>query len=264
MEPQRQGMKSIDTEKPHVMNCFLPAEWSWNPGIWTGFRDCLIQPARGNQEARAELGGRAPSFWSRPPSCCIGVIRRGGRGGPAFFELSLGAEPRSRVGGMREEGGRAGQAAVPFADNRSLDSQGVCVWWGNQRKITETQRAQCWSCGTNRSAIPHSFGEVRSQGQVLGTLDRWDGVPPNSLLAQLSCLCLGCDIQLDFPCLGTGPWLIVDDIISSLLVTLNPSLEFVSNYRDPPRFGVQFWMFLPITSYAEVLYFLNFIHLPPP
>lgn len=92
-------MKSIDAEKPNVMNCFLPVEWSWNPGIWTGLRDCPIQPARGNlsldregdlqltQKARAELGSGAPSFRSRLPSCCIGVIRRDGRGGPASSEL---------------------------------------------------------------------------------------------------------------------------------------------------------------------------------
>ena len=52
-------------------------------------------------------------------------------GVPSTVEFSLGAEPRSRVRGVREEGGRAGQVAVLLADKQSLDSPGgLGSGWG--------------------------------------------------------------------------------------------------------------------------------------
>lgn len=93
----------------------------------------------------------------------------------------------------------------------------------------------------NQKSYHHSFREIRSQGQVRGALDRWDALHPTS--CWLSLPALPRLRRADFPCPQLCPWLTDDDTISSLLVSLNPSLAFVSSDRAPPRFWAQFWMF---------------------
>lgn len=97
-------------------------------------------------------------------------------------------------------------------------------------------------------SIPPSLGELRSQGQAWGPkIGEMGSFQLPVASAPQPLFRLG---QADLPYLGIYPWLTEDDTISSLFVSLNPSLEFVSNYRTPPTS----WMLSPTISYAKVLF----------
>lgn len=88
------------------------------------------------------MEGGVPDFPPKPPGCYTDSPRRGGTQGagatmaagcplpPPKLNFPCGTKPRSRIGEVREEGGRAAQAAVPLVDNPSVDSQAGVVPWG--------------------------------------------------------------------------------------------------------------------------------------